>query len=216
MKGGDYMDTSNDVYRQLQKHIDNMPVGFPESKSGLDIKLLKHLFSPEEAEIALELSALPEPLKRIHKRLRGKGISVEKLEQSLDKLVKTGAILDCSHFVKKGKGKYYSKAMLVVGMFELQAERLTKEYAKDFKDYLKEGFYKEIAATSKKTAQMRTIPINLSVTPENQIETYDNVKEIIKNATGQIAVLHCVCRESKDLLEDSCKHSEIRETCLLF
>ncbi|MBT7085610.1 MAG: 4Fe-4S binding protein [Desulfobacterales bacterium] len=209
------MDTSNDIYRKLQKHIDNnMPVGLPESKSGLDIKLLKHIFTPEDAEIALELSALPEPLERIHKRLKRKGIPIEELEQTLDKLVKKGAILDCKHFVKKGKGKYYSKAMMVVGMFELQAEKLTKEYAKDFMDYLKEGFYREVF--SKKTSQMRTIPINLSVTPENNIDTYDNIKEIVKNSTGQIAALHCVCRESKDLLEDPCKQSDIRETCLLF
>ena len=37
-----------DVYRQLQRHIDNMPIAFPESESGLDIKLLKHFFTPEE------------------------------------------------------------------------------------------------------------------------------------------------------------------------
>jgi NAD-dependent dihydropyrimidine dehydrogenase PreA subunit len=208
------MDLNIDIYRKLQKHIDNMPIAFPESKSGLDIKLLKHLFTPEEAEIALELSALPEPLERIHKRVKHTGMSIKQLEQTLDRLVDKGAILDCKHFVKGGGGKYYSKAMLVVGMFELQAEKLKKEYAKDFKEYLKEGFYKEVV--SKKTAQMRTIPINLSVTPENNIDTYDNVKEIVKNSTGQIAVIHCVCRESKDLLEDSCKNSGIRETCLLF
>lgn len=208
------METNDDIYRKLQKHIDNMPVGFSESKSGLDIRLLKYLFTPEEAEIALELSALPEPLDRIHKRLKRKGISIEKLEQTLDRLVNKGAIMDCKHYVKKGKGKYYSKAMMLVGMFELQAERLTKEYAKDFKDYLTEGFYKEVH--SKKTSQMRTIPINISVTQEKHVDAYDNAKEIVKNVTGQIAVIHCVCRESKDLLEDPCKRSDIRETCLLF
>jgi hypothetical protein len=77
-----------------------MPVAFPESESGLDIRLLRHLFTPDEAEIALELSALPEPLERIHKRLKNKGISIEDLEKSLDNMVKKGAILG---------GKYYEK-----------------------------------------------------------------------------------------------------------
>jgi len=45
------MESSTDVYRKLQRHIDNMPVAFPESESGLDIKLLKHLFTPEEAKM---------------------------------------------------------------------------------------------------------------------------------------------------------------------
>ena len=55
------MESGADIYRKLQKHIDNMPIPFPESDLGLDIKLLKQLFTPEEAEVALQLSALPEP-----------------------------------------------------------------------------------------------------------------------------------------------------------
>ena len=208
------MNQIDTVYRNLQKHIDNMPVGFPPSESGLDIRLLKHLFSPEEAEIALELSTLPEPLEKIQKRLIKKGIVVDNLEQTLDRLVKKGAIVDFTHFVKNAKKRYFAKAMMVVGMFELQAEKLTREFAKDFDDYVKEGFYKTIH--SRKTSQMRTIPINTSINKNNYIATYDNAKEIIKNSTGKIAVLHCVCRESKDLLGDPCKSSDIRETCLIF
>lgn len=202
------------VYRNLQKHIDNMPVGFPQSASGLDIRLLKHLFTPEEAQIALELSALPEPLRRIQKRLEKKGIDVDNLEQMLDHLVKKGAILDFTHFVKNAKKRYFCKAMMVVGMFELQAENLTKEFAKDFTDYVEEGFYKTIQ--SKKTSQMRTIPINTNVSRDTYIDTYDNVREIVKNASGKIVVLHCVCRDGRDLLKDPCKSSDIRETCLVF
>ena len=40
------------VYRRLQREIDSrMPIGFPESKKGLDIKILKMLFTPKDAEI---------------------------------------------------------------------------------------------------------------------------------------------------------------------
>lgn len=56
------MATERDVYRELQKNLDNMPVGFPATESDVEIRLLKHLFTPEEAEIASYLSALPEPL----------------------------------------------------------------------------------------------------------------------------------------------------------
>ena len=56
---------SNDVYRKLQQHIDErMPVGFPRSESGADIRILKHLFTPEEANLVLYLSALPESIER--------------------------------------------------------------------------------------------------------------------------------------------------------
>ena len=82
------MKSNNDVYRQLQIHLDSMPIPFPESETGLDIKLLQHFFTPEEAKIALELSALPEPINRIHKRLKGTGISLNELESTLDKWLK--------------------------------------------------------------------------------------------------------------------------------
>ncbi len=96
--------SSSDVYRKLQRHIDNMPVGFPESKSGLDIRLLKYLFTPEEAGIAMELSALPEHLGRIHGRLKKTGISMGKLEQILDRLVEKGAILNGNYLVALSRG----------------------------------------------------------------------------------------------------------------
>ncbi len=208
------MDSSNDIYRKLQKHIDKMPVGFPESKSGLDIRLLKHLFTLEEAKIALELSALPEPLGRIYKRVKKTGISIEKLEQMLDGMVNKGAIMSGRHFVNRETGKYYSKAMMVIGMFEFQAEKISKQFAKDFSDYIEEGFYKDVV--SKNTAQMRTIPVNKSITPKHYVDTYDNAKEIVKNVNGQITLLDCVCRDGKDLLEDPCKCSDLRKTCLVF
>ena len=121
------MKSGIDVYRQLQRHIDNMPIAFPESESGLDIKLLKHFFTPEEAKIALELSALPEPLERIYKRLKKTGISVDDLEKILENLVEKGSILGGKFFEKLGPGKYYSKAPLAIGMYEFQAGRLTKD-----------------------------------------------------------------------------------------
>lgn len=208
------MGSDTDVYRKLQKHIDNMPVAFPESDSGSDIKLLKHLFTPEEAEIALELSALPEPLERIHKRLAKTGISICDLEKILDNLTEKGSILGGKFFERKGPKKYYSKAPLAIGMYELQAGRLTKIFEKDFQDYWNEKFHNVFH--SKKTSQMRTIPINKGVNIERYIDSYDNARDIVQKTERPMAVIECVCRSGKDLFEQPCKHSDIRETCLLF
>ena len=88
------MEAERDVYRELQKHLDNMPVGFPATESGVEIRLLKHLFTPEEAEIALNLSVVPESLERIYGRVKkSKDISKEELEAILDSLVEKGAIM---------------------------------------------------------------------------------------------------------------------------
>jgi len=33
----------SDIYRILQQHLDRMPIGFPPTKSGVELRLLKHL-----------------------------------------------------------------------------------------------------------------------------------------------------------------------------
>jgi electron transport complex protein RnfB len=201
------------VYRELQKHIDKMPVGFPPTKSGVEIRILKHLFTPEEARIALNLSALPESLERIHRRAAKSGLSIKELEKALDRLVEKGAIMGGKPLSKGRKGKYYSKAQLAIGMFEFQVNRLTPEFARDFYQYLDEAFGQVVH--SKKTSQMRTIPINRSVTPDHHIGNYDDAKQLITNSNGPFAVINCVCRQSKDLLGEPCKLSDIRETCIV-
>lgn len=200
-------------YRELQRHLDKMPVGFPTTKSGVEIRILKHLFTPEEARIALYLSAIPESLERIHRRAKKSGLSMKQLEEVLDRLVEKGAIMGGKPLSKGRKGKYYSKAQLAIGMFEFQVNRLTPDFARDVYQYMDEAFAKEFH--SKKTSQMRTIPINRSVTPEHPIGNYDDAKELIMNSSGPFAVVNCVCRQSKDLLGEPCKLSDIRETCIV-
>jgi hypothetical protein len=60
------MDKDSKIYRDLQKRLDRLPSGFPAMESGVEIRLLKHLFTPEEADMAAQLSMKPEPLKRIY------------------------------------------------------------------------------------------------------------------------------------------------------
>ena len=59
------MNKSDKIYIKLQKHLDNQPVGFPATQSKSEIKILKHIFTPQEAEIATYLSYIPEPLETI-------------------------------------------------------------------------------------------------------------------------------------------------------
>ena len=72
------MDTDIQIYRDLQKHLDRLPIRLPATESGVEIRILKHLFTPEEAKIASQLSLIPEPVKRIHRRLKKSGLSKSK------------------------------------------------------------------------------------------------------------------------------------------
>jgi electron transport complex protein RnfB len=43
----------NDVYERLRQRLDDMGPGFPATKKGIEIKILKQLFTEADAEMAL-------------------------------------------------------------------------------------------------------------------------------------------------------------------
>jgi hypothetical protein len=45
-------DQSIDVYERLAQVLDATPQGFPRMKSGVEVKLLRMVFSPEEVSLA--------------------------------------------------------------------------------------------------------------------------------------------------------------------
>ena len=204
------MNTESEVYRSLQRHLDRLPIGLPSTQSGVEIRILKHLFTPEEAGVAMRLSMLPEPLRRIHGRMKKSGKSIEELEQLLDRMVNKGIV----SLKNRDDKKYYSNAMLAIGMYEYQVGRLTKGFAEDMLQYLDEAFAGELCRT--KIPQLRTIPIEKSIPQEYSVSTYDNIREIVEGIGGQIVVANCVCRQAKDMVGESCHHTDLRETCLVF
>ncbi|MHA1369054.1 MAG: 4Fe-4S dicluster domain-containing protein [Promethearchaeota archaeon] len=202
-------DDSEDVYRQLQQHLDKMPVGFPATSSGVEIRILKHLFTPDEARIALKLSFIPTSLKKIYRRFKKTGITLSELEEKLDGMVRKGC-LNYGVNPKTGE-KMYANAFLAIGMYEYQIKRLTREFVEDFEQYIDEAFADEIIRTS--VPQLRTIPIGESVVHDNLVATYDDIRQIIETRSP-ISVTECICRKTKALLGEGCSHP--LETCMQF
>ena len=206
------------VYHQLRKEIDKrMPVGAPQSSSGIEIELLKEFFKPREAEIAIHLSALPENLLAIHKRVQKRGIdiSLRDLENTLDGMVKKGIIMGSWLLSDNPNKKLYSLAQFAVGMFEFNVDKLSKKAAELSEQYLTTTFYKEFHKKGVPT-QMRTIPIEKSLTTENYVASYDNILDIINKKEGPFTLVNCVCRQTHDLIGDTCKLSDIRRCCVMF
>lgn len=202
---------NTDVYRKLQQHLDQMPIGFPATTSGVEMRLLQFFFSPEEAEIALHLDYNPEPLKRIFKKVKkAKDITIEQLEAMLDGMLKKGSINGGKNPLRNGE-KFYAAAFLAVGMFEYQVNRLTPEFVKDFEQYMNEAFIHEYKRSG--VPQLRTVPIEQAVAHENIVATYDDVKQIIETRKP-ITVAPCICRKAKKLIGEGCDN--ISETCLQF
>ena len=46
---------SDEVYQKLAKVLDTLPNGFPATESGVEIKMLKMIFTPEQADLFCDL-----------------------------------------------------------------------------------------------------------------------------------------------------------------
>ncbi len=206
-------ETTN-VYRSLQRRIDSLPVPFPETESGVELRLLRYLFTPEEAAVACELSAVSEPVSVIARRSRKAGFSYSKreLKTLLNNLLRKGAITGGVLRTKQGVERTYSLMPLAIGMFEMQVDNLSEEYTRDFEEYLAGDFGKAILG--RPNGQMRTIPVEGSVDGSSRIGVYDDLRSFVAASPGPFGVMNCVCRQGKELLGEPCAHSDIRETCL--
>lgn len=159
--------------------------------------------------LTLNKSSLPKIIKRMETKFAQKILPSE-AEIVLDKLYLAGSV---DRFVKRDK-KSYSNNMLVIGMFEFQVDKMTKEFMEMLHNYLDEAFGEEFFAQT--IPQLRTSPHLAAVIPEHIIDTYDNMKLFVKNTTKSIQVANCVCKQGSALLGNPCKQVDNLEICLMF
>jgi ferredoxin len=205
------MEKEEQIYRDLQKHMDSFPVGYPATASGVEIRLLKHFFTPEEARIATYLSITPQTLEQIYESVRETGISPGELKNILDGMERKVVITT----ITRGSEKLYRNSLFVVGLYESLVNRLTPEFLTAMGQYSTEGFGKELSRAS--TSQMRTIPVGKSLPLPDKylVSTYDNVRDLIQKNTGQFAVANCICQQVMELRGERCKVTDLREKCLI-
>jgi hypothetical protein len=202
------MTNEADVYRRLQEALDELPIRYPRTTTGVEIRILRRLFTPAEAEVALALGGLPEAVGKIQRRLPGR--TVEELARLLDAMLARGVIFGHD---SPGAPRRYSMAPLVIGMYEGQVDRLTKELQQDFEQYAREGFAGALLAG--KTRQMRTIPVNARFVPDRRVGQYDDARRLIGEGPGPWATRNCVCRQGQDLLGEPCRQTTSRRVCLM-
>ena len=204
------MTSTDTIYTELRKHLDKQAVGFPATKSGVEIRILKELFTPEQASLAMHLSFEPQTVNEIHASVRDNDLSPEKIKRLLRKMVINGAI----GVVEKDDDNRYYLMPLLIGIVEWHSGRATSEFWADFYKYLAEGY--GVAYGTTKVSQMRTIPIEQSINPEYSVTTYDQVRDIISNTDGPISIAQCMCREGAKARGEPCKVTSRSETCMSF
>jgi len=195
----------NDIYVRLRERLDKFPQGFPKTESGVELDILKHLFTPEQAEIMFALRPYPELVSTISDRMKK---DETELGDILYDMSKKGLIL---RFKASETEIYYFMAPWVVGIWEFQLNNLTQENIQLYEKYFEEGM---IPANKKKNvAGFRAIPVEAEVKDNSQIQPYEKISEII-NANEKFAVADCICRKEAKMLSKGC--NKILESCLSF
>jgi len=181
---------SNDAYyEELADALDRLPNGFPGTASGIELRLLKKIFSPEEAFLAGRLRGAMEPVGAIAERA---GLSRDDAMAGLTEMTRRGLVW-CR---KEARELHFRLAPFVVGIFEAQLDRMDHELAHLVEDYLAAG---GAAGIMKPHPPLhRVVPAHGAVKSE-WILPYDDVQAVLQ-AAKSFHVQDCICRVQQDHL----------------
>ncbi len=195
---------AKDIYEKLAEHLDNLPGGFPRTESGVEIRILRRLFTPEDAILAVHLTLIPEEARVVARRAK---IPVEEASRRLEEMVKAGLI---SGVYPKNKSPLYMALQFVVGFWEFQVNRLSRELIQDVEEYM--PFYEKQNIESG-LPQLRTIPVGKSIGTKTEVMPYERAEELVRTHKT-FAVGNCICRQEMRIMGKGCDKPE--ESCLTF
>jgi len=194
---------SNHVYEQLAEALNKLPNGFPRTPSNVEIRILKKIFSSEEASMASQLCGSMEPVEVIANRI---GLPIAEAEARLIKMAKRGFIWSS----KKDEKLFFRLAPFMVGIYESQRENMDHELAHMVEDYMANGG--AVGIMKPQPALHRVVPAQKAVKSE-WILPYDDVKAILLNSKT-FRLNDCICRVQQDHIRRRCDFP--LRTCLSF
>ncbi len=186
---------SKDIFKKLATVLDTLPNGFPATEDGLEIKILKEIFEPDEAELFCRLTLNFETADTIAERT---GLPIDGLEDKLVEMWNKGQVFG----VDFGTAKLFKMVPWVFGIYEFQLNRLTKEFAHMVDEYMW-TFGPQFAEN--KPQMMQILPIEEEIdTSEGQAPMpYEAVSKIIGNGVS-FAINDCICKKEMGLLDEPC------------
>ena len=193
-----------DIYERLRERLDMFPQGFPKTRSGVELEILKELFSPEEAEIMLALRPTPELASVISERM---GRDESEMAGILLQMSKRGLIL-------RGTVEGYTFYLLapwMVGIWEFQLNNLNQDNIPLYEKYFEEGIVPERGRSH--IGGFRVIPIEKEIKDSTEVQPFEKVSEIIESS-HRFAVADCICRKEAAMMGHGC--DKLLEGCMMF
>jgi len=193
-----------EIYDKLADALDNIPNAFPKTEDDTYIRLLKWIFSPEEALIGSQMKINPETIETLTSRI---DIPKEQLIENLTVMAKKGLIASW----ETKAGRVYILLQFVVGSYEEQVDRMDEELARLFEEYYQKSQIKGLFDTE--PAIYKIIPVKETINSELAIFPFEDAETMIKGAKSW-GVRDCICRKQKTLIGEPCNYP--RSVCLTF
>jgi len=185
----------DDSYEQLVDALDVLPNGFPRVPSGVEIRLLKKAFTPEEAALAGQMTRIYEPVGSISERA---GLPEDRAKELLEDLLPRALVRRS----KAGGVAKYRLGPFIVGWYEAMMGRLRhdREFAGLFEQYMKEGGGDRILAP--RPGILGVVPARGSLRPE-LLQPCDDIDAHFARHE-RFSITDCVCRIEQDLVGGNC------------
>jgi electron transport complex protein RnfB len=193
----------DEAYVKLRELLDGMPGGFPATESGVEMKILRKLFTPEDAELALVLTRDPASPAAIAQRC---GIAVEEAEKKLADMASRGLI----YRADEGGDAFYRLEQFIVGIYEYQLGSMDREFSELTEEYIP---YIGMGMAGVETLQTRFVPVGSAVDISHAVATHDRIRDLVKRH-DILGVKECICRKQQGLLGNRCEYP--LEICLIF
>jgi H+/Na+-translocating ferredoxin:NAD+ oxidoreductase subunit B len=193
----------DDIFDQLAAALDRLPNAFPRTESGVELAILRRIFSEEEASLAARLDGEMTPINALAERL---DLPVKELRSRLLKMARRGLVW----FDKEGGKPRFRLAPFIVGIYEAQWKNMDHDLAHLVESYLLEGGAEGIMKLQ--PALHRVIPAHGAVKSE-WILPYDDVRAVLEEART-FRVQPCICRTQKEQLGRECDFP--LDVCLIF
>jgi Na+-translocating ferredoxin:NAD+ oxidoreductase subunit B len=195
------MNTHDEVYHRLAKVLDTLPNSFPSTESGVEIRMLKKIFTPEQADLFCDLRLKFETVQQIAQRT---GRPVEGLKEKLITMGQQGQVFA----IKLGESWIFKMLPWVFGIFEFQLERIDREFAEMNQEYgpiYSQHFF------ANKPQLMQVLPIEETISSGQEALPYEKVSALIEKSKS-FMVNECICKKEHALLGKPCDRP--LEVCL--
>jgi len=194
---------NEEVYRKLAKRLDTLPNGFPATESGVELRLLAKIFSPEEAALAAEMRLRYETAEEIAARA---GFDPQVAYPLLKGMARKDAIQ-----ARRREGQLVFMLLpFVVGIYEGQLPRMDAELAA-----LAEQYFQEVGGRTILDAAPpihRVIPVQEAISFDLEVFPYERAAAIAESAKSW-GVRECICRVQKRAIGQGCDYP--LETCVV-